>query len=141
MNTEQAAELAQSFLDQMAQTANAKDFAAHMGLISRDVTVLGIPGFDRIGYDDWASQCEHEFAQSILDNVRFGGLKILAATDSRVMFKTTETVTGTDGSVNANAVEIMIVRESDGIWRVAQERVLNPEEAAFDRARLDNTKK
>ena len=135
MNNEQAAERAQSFLSQMAQTANAKDLDAHMGLISRNVTLLGVPGFDSIGYDDWANQCQHEFAQNILDTVRFAGLRVLAATDSRIMFKTTETVTGTDGSINENAVEIMIALEQDGVWRLVQERVLTPEEAAFDRGR------
>lgn len=133
MENEQAAERAQSFLDKMAQTANAKDVDAHMGLISRNVTVLGVPGIDSIDYDDWANQCQHEFAEDILDSVHFEGLKVLAATDSRIMFKTTETVTGTDGSVNENVVEIMIALESDGVWRLVQERVLSPEEAAFDR--------
>ena len=39
---------AQQSLDQMAKTANAVDFDAQMNLISKDVSVFGVPVFDVI---------------------------------------------------------------------------------------------
>ena len=40
----------QEFLDAMADTANRHDFAAHMNLISKDVSVYGVPDFEVITY-------------------------------------------------------------------------------------------
>ncbi len=37
---------AQAFLDLMANTANELNLSAHMNLISKDVSVFGVPGFD-----------------------------------------------------------------------------------------------
>ena len=47
------------FLAVMAETANKHDFQAHMNLISKDVSVYGVPGFEVITYADWYNQCEH----------------------------------------------------------------------------------
>ena len=48
---------AKDMLEALARTANGHDFAAHMDLISPTVNVYGVPGFEVIGYDDWARQC------------------------------------------------------------------------------------
>jgi ketosteroid isomerase-like protein len=124
--------VARDWLDALARTANAKDFAAHMDLISKQVQVFGVPGFEVIGYDDWARQSEHEFSAGILARVSYQGLKVQAMTPGRVMFKTLETLETSDGETQTQGVEIVIVQESDGVWRVTQERVLAPEEAKFD---------
>ena len=124
--------VARDWLDALARTANAKDFTAHMNLISKQVQVFGVPGFEVIGYDDWARQCEHEFAQGILAHVSYSGMKVQAMTPGRVMFKTLETLQTTDGESQTQGVEIVIVQENDGTWRVTQERVLSTEESTFD---------
>jgi len=124
--------VARDWLDALARTANAKDFAAHMDLISKEVQVFGVPGFEVIGYDDWARQSEHEFSAGILARVSYQGLKVQAMTPGRVMFKTLETLETSDGETQTQGVEIVIVQENDGVWRVTQERVLTPEEAKFD---------
>lgn len=49
----------------MALTANAGAYTSHMDLISKDVSVYGVPGFDVIGYDDWTRQCEYAFDESV----------------------------------------------------------------------------
>ena len=49
------------------------------------------------------------------------------------MFKTLETVEGTDGSLNVHGVEIVIRKEEDGKWRVTQERILASDEMEFDK--------
>lgn len=123
---------AQQFLDQMAATANALDLDAHMNLISKDVSVFGVPGFDVIGYDDWFNQCKHEFENKLLKRVSYKGLNILAETPEKVMFKSLETVEGEDGTINTSGIEFIIEKQQDGVWRVSQERVLPDDELEND---------
>ncbi len=123
---------AQQFLDQMVQTANALDLEAHMNLISRDVSVFGVPGFEVIGYDDWYNQCRHEFENKLLKQVSYKGLNVLAETPDKIMFKSVETVEGSDGTVNSNGVEFIIQQEEDAQWRISQQRVLPEEELESD---------
>ena len=123
---------AQQFLERMATTANALDFEKHMHLISKQVSVFGVPGFDVIGYDDWFNQCKHEFENRLLKQVSYKGLNVLAETPGRIMFKSLETVEGTDGTVNSSGIEFIIQKEEDGGWRVCQERVLPDDELETD---------
>jgi len=123
---------AKDMLEALALTANAGAFISHMALISRDVSVYGVPGFDVIGYEDWARQCQYEFDEGLLKRVSYEGLRMVTATPGNVLFKTTETVEGTDGTVNRQGLEILIRKEADGKWRVLQERILAEDEMDFD---------
>ena len=123
------------FLAAMADTANHLDFDAHMNLISKDVSVYGVPGFEVITYDDWYKQSQYEFENRLLKRVSYEGLNILAETPERIMFKSVETVEGSDGTVNSQGIEFIIQKEEDGQWRVSQERVLPDDELASDRQR------
>jgi len=123
------------FLAVMAETANKLDFEAHMDLISKDVSVYGVPGFEVITYDDWYKQCKHEFDNKLLKKVSFEGLNVLAETPERIMFKSLETVEGSDGSINTSGIEFIIQKEEDGQWRVGQERILPDDELESDKRR------
>jgi ketosteroid isomerase-like protein len=123
------------FLAVMAETANKLDLEAHMNLISKDVSVYGVPGFEVIGYDDWFNQCEHEFENKLLKKVSYEGLNILAQTPDRVMFKSLETIEGSDGSVHTSGIEFILQKEEDGQWRVSQERILADDELESDKQR------
>ena len=123
---------AQQFLDQMAETANTLDLDVHMNLISKDVSVFGVPGFDVIGYDDWFNQCKHEFENKLLKQVSYKGLNVLAETPEKIMFKSLETVEGEDGTVSTSGIEFIIQKEEDGVWRVSQEPVLPDDELEND---------
>ncbi|MCW9025361.1 MAG: hypothetical protein OQK73_11880 [Gammaproteobacteria bacterium] len=126
-------EIAKQWLTNAVTTANNKNYSAHMDLISKRVSLTGVPGFESIGYDDWAAQCQHEFENNVLKSVRYDGLKLAASTDSRVMFKTFETVEATDGTINAQGIEVLLEKEDDGQWRLVQERVLADDETAFNK--------
>ena len=126
---------AKQCLDQMAATANALDLESHMNLISKDVSVFGVPGFDVIDYEDWLNQCRHEFGNKLLKRVSYKGLNVLAETPEKVMFKSVETVEASDGTVNTNGIEFIIQQEADGVWRVSQERVLPEDELENDMRR------
>ena len=125
----------EEFLNQMAETANALNLNEHMNLISKDVSVYGVPGFEVIGYDDWFNQCKHEFENKLLKKVSYQGMNVLAQTSDRMMFKSIETVEGTDGEINTSGIEFIIQLEEDGLWRVNQERVLPEDELESDRRR------
>jgi len=60
------------FLAAMADTANRLDLDAHMSLISKDVSVYGVPDFEVITYDDWFNQCQHEFENNCLKKLYEG---------------------------------------------------------------------
>lgn len=79
-----------------------------MDLISKRVNLVGVPEFDNIGYEAWEAQCKHEFENSILKSVSYAGFKLIAATATRIMFKTFETVEGSDGTINAHGVEMLL---------------------------------
>ena len=123
------------FLADMAETANKLDLNSHMNLISKDVSVFGVPGFEVITYDDWYQQCEYEFTNKLLKQVSYQGLNVIAETPERVMFKSIETVEASDGSVNTSGIEFIIQKEADGQWRVSQERILPEDELESDKRR------
>lgn len=126
MNPEQ---IAQQWMDDCCQTIARYDHAAHMNLISRQVKVFGIPGFDVIGYDDWFSQCEYEFNDKLIRQASYQGLKIRQSNDQQIMFLTNESVSAADGTVDSHPIEIVLTLEDDGHWRVTQERLLTEQEA------------
>ncbi len=117
-----------NWLSEISRTLAAHDHAAHMALISRNVSLLGVPGFDNIGFDDWSKQCQYEFANRLIQRVDYGKIRIRVVTEKRIMFMTYETVTAKDGSINAQGVECLLEKEDDGQWRLVQERILPPEE-------------
>ena len=123
---------AKDMLEALALTANTGAYSSHMDLISKEVRVYGVPGFDVIGYDDWARQCKHEFEEGVLKQVSYEGLRVVTLTPGNVLFKTTETVEGTDGTVNHHGLEILIRKEADDKWRVVRERILAEGEMEYD---------
>ena len=125
-------EIAQQWLADAVATARAKDHHAHMDLISQRVNLLGVPGHETIGYEQWSAQCKHEFENNILKSVRYDGLKMIAEKKSRIMFKTYETVEANDGQINAQGVEILLEKEDDNKWRLVQECILPPDETTHD---------
>lgn len=124
--------IALRWLTASAETATANDFNKHMDLISKKVSVTGVPGFEHIGYDEWAAQCQHEFTGHEVQSVHYDGLKMLASTTERVMFKTWETIEASDGTINAHGIEVLLEMEKDGKWRLLQQRVLPEEESQHD---------
>lgn len=117
-----------NWLAEISRTVAEHDHAAHMQLISRDVTLLGVPGFDTIGFDEWSKQCEYEFKHRLIRSVEYGKFRIRVVTQKRLMFMTYESVTDKDGNTNAQGIECMLEKEDDDKWRLIQERVLSDKE-------------
>ena len=124
--------IAQQWLQNASNTAAKKNHIEHMDLISKKVSLQGVPGYENIGYEDWAAQTKHEFENNILKSVSYTGFKLLKATNTHIMFKTFETVQANDDTTNAQGIEILLEKESDGQWRLVQERILPADEAMSD---------
>lgn len=120
--------LAEQWLKDLARTANEKELESHMALISKNIRLYGVPGYEAIGYADWNRQCGHEFENNILKSVQYEGMYLLDESNSSIRFRTFETVEGTDGMVNAHGIEILLELESDGQWRMTQQRVMSDDE-------------
>ena len=131
-NKEDAIQVAKNWMSKIVNTATNRQYDEHMDLISKKVNITGIPDFENIGYEDWANQCKHEFENNIIKSITYQGLKLQAHTDSRIMFKTYESVEATDGSINAQGIEVLLENE-EGTWRVTQERILPPDEVKHDK--------
>ena len=125
-------DISKQWLNEVSRTVAAKDLNAHLDLISRNVKLTGMPGFDLIDYASWANQCQHEFTNNLIRSVAYNGLQVRATTVNRIMFKTLETVTVTDGSRNAQGIEVLLEKEADSKWRVVQERILPEDETRHD---------
>jgi hypothetical protein len=124
--------IAQHWLQSIIKTAANKNHSEHMDLISRRVSLQGVPGFENIGYDDWSAQTQYEFENNILKSVSYSGFKLMKATSKHIMFKTFETIEANDKTINAQAIEVLLERENDEKWRLVQERILPPDEAQHD---------
>lgn len=124
MKEEQAQQIAEQWLTDAAESAGQKDLKSHMGMISKRVSVLGVPGFDKIDYDIWYKQCRHQFEMSMIKSIAYKGFTLISATANQIMFTILEQVVGTDGTLNEQLVEMTLEKEDDAVWRLVQERVL-----------------
>jgi len=129
MIEEQAQQIAEQWLTHAAESAGEKDLKVHMGMISKRVSLQGVPGFDNIDYDAWYKQCRHQFENAMIKNISYKGFNLVSATESQIMFTVFEMVMGTDGTLNEQIVEMSLEKEEDGVWRLVQERVLIENEA------------
>ncbi len=129
---EDATAIAQEWLMASATTATNRQFEKHFNLVSKKVKITGVPGYESISYDDWSRQSKIDFEEGLLESVSYEGFKLVATNERQIMFKTIETICGTDGTKRAHGVEILLAIEEDGVWRVTQERVQTDDESRHD---------
>jgi len=129
MNNEDAQQLAEQWLTESTESATRKDLEGHMGMISKRVSVEGVPGFDNIDYDQWYGQCKHQFENAMIKSLAYKGFNLVSATDTQIMFTVYETVVGMDGTLNEQVVEMSLEKEQDEVWRLVHERILIENEA------------
>ncbi|MGB5464466.1 MAG: nuclear transport factor 2 family protein [Sedimenticolaceae bacterium] len=121
----------QDWLANFRRTALARDLEGHMAMISPQVTVFGVPGFDTLGYQDWSKQCAHEFPQGLIVALDYSRIAVRTANDSQILFKALETTATADGGQIAQAVEMLLQCDEDS-WRLKQLRILPADEARHD---------
>ena len=127
--TAAAKQIVDSWLAASVETSQTRSHADHMDLISQKVSLLGVPGFEVIKFDDWSRQCKDEFQEGMVKQIRYEHTQVVAAGFSLIIFRAVETVEVSDGPEDRNGIEGTLERESDGKWRLTQERILSPEEA------------
>jgi len=123
MLEESAQQIAEQWLTQAADTAGKRDLKGHMGMISKRISVQGVPGFDNIDYDVWFKQCRHQFENAMIKSIAYKGFNLVSATETQIVFTVFETVIGADGTLNEQIVEKSLEKEDD-VWRLVLERVL-----------------
>lgn len=124
MKEEHAQQIAEQWLTHAAESAGQKDLKGHMGMISKRVSVQGVPGFDNIDYDTWYKQCRHQFENAMIKSIAYKGFNLIGAAETQINFTVYETVVGSDGTLNEQIVEMSLENEDDDVWRLVQERVL-----------------
>ncbi len=124
MKAERAQQIAEQWLTDAAESAAQKDLESHMGMISKRVSLQGVPGFDNIDYDTWYKQCRHQFENTMLKSIAYKGFNLISAMETQILFTVYETVVGTDGTLNEQIVEMSLEQEQGDVWRLVQERVL-----------------
>ncbi|MDH5426415.1 MAG: hypothetical protein OEY29_15620 [Gammaproteobacteria bacterium] len=124
MKQEQVQQIAEQWLTAAAETAAQKDLQAHMGMISKRISVEGVPGFEHVDYDIWYTQCQHQFAMSMIKSIAYKGFNLISANQSEIVFTVHETVLATDGTLNEQIVEKSLEKEDGEVWRLVRERVL-----------------
>ena len=124
MKEEQAQLIAEQWLTEAAESAGKKDLQVHMGMISKRISVQGVPGFDNIDYDIWYKQCRHQFEMSMIKSIAYKGFNLISSTETQITFTIFETVVGTDGTLNEQIMEMLLEKEDDDVWRLVTERVI-----------------
>jgi len=124
MLEESAQQIAEQWLTDAAESAGEKDLSRHMGMISKRVSLQGVPGFENIDYDIWFKQCRHQFENAMIKSIAYKGFNLISSTETQIMFTVFEVVVGTDGTVNEQIVEMSLDKEDDDAWRLVLERVL-----------------
>jgi len=72
------------WLARFVATALARDLEGHMAMISPQVLVFGVPGFDTLDFQDWYRQCEHEFPQGLIRELTYDRVKLRSADQERL---------------------------------------------------------
>jgi hypothetical protein len=116
------------WLERFVATALAHDLEGHMAMISPQVLVFGVPGFDTLDFDDWYRQCAHEFPQGLIKSLGYTGVDVRTASAERILFRALETTGTTDGGEVAQGVEMLLQREGAD-WKLKQLRLLPEDEA------------
>jgi len=124
MLEERAQQIAEQWLADAAESAAQKDLKLHMGMISKRVSLQGVPGFENIDYDIWLKQCRHQFENAMIKSIAYKGFNLISATEIQIMFTVFEVVVGADGTLNEQIVEMSLEKEDDDAWRLVLERVL-----------------
>ena len=124
MKEEQAQFIAEQWLTEAAESAGRKDLQGHMGMISKRIKVEGVPGFDKLDFDIWYTQCKQQFEMSMIKSIAYKGFNFISTTESQIAFTIYETVVGTDGTLNEQIMEMLLEKEDDDVWRLVTERVI-----------------
>jgi len=107
----------------MSISVRSRDLVQHMDLVSQRVFVFGMPKQEALDYIKWKRRRKKDFQDDRLLDIRFNGAKLKTITQRRLIFDTQESLLATNGTVAIVNKSITLELETDGKWRVVEERV------------------
>lgn len=123
--TEVEKDIVQDWLNKMAHSVALRDLEMHMGLVSKNVQVYGIPGIRQLGHHDWKGRRRNEFEQNLLHSLSYDCIKIKTAALRRLIFSVEETMQAMNDNTLIIDKVIVLELEQDKVWRVVEERIRN----------------
>lgn len=112
------------WLAEFAGTAAQANLPGHMNMISKQVEVLGVPGFEVITWEDWNRQCTEEFPQQLIQSAAYTNLKVKELGPDFAEFVVHESIGLNTGESNENTLEMRLEQEDDKL-RLRKLRILS----------------
>lgn len=115
--------IAQKWLDRYSFSAATWNLDDHMGLISQDIQLHGMPSVGVIDYAGFRRRRHNEFSKKLLLSITHKGLELLESNGDQITFVIKETLKSTRGESFVLDKEVRLRCESDGAWRAVHELI------------------
>lgn len=116
-------ELIINWLGRLSDSVANRDLNAHMALVSKKVTVYGVPKHHRIDYTGWKRRRRNELTSEKLASLSYSNLTIKTITLKRLGFEIIETMQAASGRRIIIEKDVMLEQEEDNEWRVVEEKI------------------
>lgn len=113
------------WLSSITETVKDKDLKKHMGLVSENVVVYGMPRGKTLNYADWYNRRKSEFQRGVLKDLSYHNLKVKTFGLRRLIFDIEEIMDGTNGDMAIINKQVVLEQEQDEQWRVVEETIKN----------------
>jgi len=109
----------------MSQSIKQAELNEHMQLVSKKISVYGMPSKGVIDYKEWRARRKYEFKNGSVIALNYQNIKLIGSTAKRLRFTASETMLGKDGKMVILDKNFTLELEKDGFWRVVEENVNN----------------
>lgn len=113
----------QNWLSDMERSVRAQDLQQHMALVSERVHIYGLPNKDALNFTQWQQRRRNEFQTGRLMAMQHGPVKVKTLGLVRLSFNVDQTLISKEGLVYIVNKDIMLEKETDGVWRVIEETI------------------
>lgn len=111
------------WLSNITESVKEKNLQKHMGLVSENVVVYGMPKSGTLNYADWYNRRKSEFERDILKDLTYHNLKIKNFGLRRLTFSIEEITDVTNGDMAVINKQVILEQEQDEQWRVVEETI------------------
>lgn len=111
------------WLSSITETVKERDLQKHMGLVSENVVIYGMPKGNTLNYADWYARRKSEFERGILKDLTYHNLQVKNFGLRRLTFSIEEIMDGTNGDMAVINKQVILEQEQDEQWRVVEEAI------------------
>lgn len=111
------------WLSSITETVKERDLQKHMGLVSENVVIYGMPKGNTLNYADWYARRKSEFERDILKDLTYHNLQVKNFGLRRLTFSIEEIMDGTNGDMAVINKQVILEQEQDEQWRVVEEAI------------------